>query len=49
VALLGLSATAAVGTASGSLPPLAIIALPLTFAEGISLMEALDGIVMTKA
>ncbi len=49
VALLGLSATAAVGTVGGSLPPLAIIALPLIFAAGMSLMDSLDGIFMTKA
>lgn len=49
VALLGLSATAAVGTAGGSLPPLAIIALPLIFAAGMSLMDSLDGIFMAKA
>src|SRR5512139_738069 len=49
VALLGLSATAAVGTVGGSLPPLAIIALPLIFAAGMSLMDSLDGIFMAKA
>lgn len=49
VALLALSATAAVGTVGGTLPPLAIIALPLIFAAGMSLMDALDGIFMTKA
>ncbi len=49
VALLGLSATAAVGTVGGTLPPLAIIALPLIFAAGMSLMDSLDGIFMTKA
>ena len=49
VALLGISATAAVGTVGGSLPPLAIIALPFIFAAGMSLMDALDGIFMTKA
>ena len=47
--LLALSATAAVGTVGGSLPPLAIIALPIIFAAGMSLMDALDGIFMTKA
>jgi high-affinity nickel-transport protein len=31
------------------LPPLAIIALPIIFAAGMSLMDALDGIFMTKA
>ena len=49
VGLLALSATAAVGTVGGSLPPLAIIALPIIFAAGMSLMDALDGIFMTKA
>ena len=49
VALLGLSATVAIGTVGGTLPPLAIIALPLIFAAGMSLMDALDGIFMTKA
>lgn len=49
VALLGLSATTAIGTVGGSLPPLAIIALPIIFAAGMSLMDALDGIFMTKA
>lgn len=49
VGLLGLSATAAIGTVGGSLPPLAIIALPIIFAAGMSLMDSLDGIFMTKA
>ena len=49
VGLLGLSATAAIGTVGGSLPPLAIIALPFIFAAGMSLMDSLDGIFMTKA
>lgn len=49
VAILGLSATAAIGTMGGVLPPLAIIALPFIFAAGMSLMDALDGIFMTKA
>lgn len=49
VALLALSATAAVGTVGSVLPPLAIIALPLIFAAGMSMMDALDGIFMTKA
>ena len=49
VALLALSATAAVGAVGGTLPPLAIIALPLIFAAGMSLMDSLDGIFMTKA
>ena len=49
VAILGLSATAAIGTVGGTLPPLAIIALPFIFAAGMSLMDSLDGIFMTKA
>lgn len=49
VAILGLSATAAIGTVGGVLPPLAIIALPFIFAAGMSLMDALDGIFMVKA
>ena len=49
VGLLAISATAAVGTVGGTLPPLAIIALPLIFAAGMSLMDAIDGIFMTKA
>jgi high-affinity nickel-transport protein len=49
VALLGISATAAIGTVGGTLPPLAIIALPLIFAAGMSMMDSLDGIFMTKA
>ncbi len=49
VALLALSATAAVGTVGGFLPPLAIIALPLIFAAGMTLMDSLDGVFMTKA
>ena len=48
-AILGLSATVAIGTVGGVLPPLAIIALPIIFAAGMSLMDALDGIFMTKA
>ena len=49
VAILGLSATAAIGTVGGVLPPLANIALPFIFAAGMSLMDSLDGIFMTKA
>ena len=49
VGLLALSATAAAGTVGGALPPLAIIALPIIFAAGMSMMDALDGIFMTKA
>ncbi len=46
VAALGLAAGAAAG---GMLPPLAIIALPLIFAAGMSLMDTLDGIFMSRA
>jgi len=49
VGLLALSATAAAGTVGGVLPRLAIIALPIIFAAGMSMMDALDGIFMTKA
>ncbi len=46
VGALGLAAGAAAG---GTLPPLAIIALPLIFAAGMSLMDTLDGIFMSRA
>ncbi|MDQ1486491.1 MAG: nickel/cobalt transporter (NiCoT) family protein [Actinomycetota bacterium] len=61
VGVLGLSATAAAaGSQGGSgiqggqgqvqgLPPLAIIALPIIFAAGMSLMDTLDGVFMSKA
>ena len=51
VAVLGLSATAAVGVGTGgaSLPPLAILSLPLLFAAGMSLMDTIDGVFMSKA
>jgi high-affinity nickel-transport protein len=51
VAFLGLSATAAVGVGAGgvSLPPLAILSLPLLFAAGMSLMDTFDGVFMSKA
>ena len=51
VGFLGLSATAATaGTAGGkTLPPLAIIALPFIFAAGMSLMDTIDGVFMSKA
>ncbi|HEY0169242.1 MAG TPA: HoxN/HupN/NixA family nickel/cobalt transporter [Jatrophihabitans sp.] len=51
VAVLGLSATAAVGVGAGgaSLPPLAILSLPLLFAAGMSLMDTIDGVFMSKA
>lgn len=46
VGALGLAAGSA---ADGTLPPLAIIALPLIFAAGMSLMDTTDGIFMAKA
>lgn len=46
VGAIGLAAGAAAG---GSLPPLAIIALPLIFAAGMSLMDTTDGVFMCKA
>jgi high-affinity nickel-transport protein len=51
VGFLGLSATAAVaGTAGGSsLPPLAIISLPILFAAGMCTMDTFDGVFMSKA
>ncbi|MFD9337752.1 HoxN/HupN/NixA family nickel/cobalt transporter [Streptomyces sp. NPDC060028] len=51
VALLGISASAAAGAgvAGVTLPPLAIIALPFIFAAGMSLMDTIDGIFMSKA
>ena len=51
VGFLGLSATAAVaGTAAGSsLPPLAIISLPILFAAGMCTMDTIDGVFMSKA
>jgi nickel/cobalt transporter (NiCoT) family protein len=51
VGFLGLSATAAVGVGNGglTLPPLAIISLPLLFAAGMSLMDTFDGVFMSKA
>ena len=51
IGFLGLSATAATaGVAGGvSLPPLAIIALPIIFAAGMCLMDTLDGVFMSKA
>lgn len=51
VGFLGLSATAAVGVSGSgaSLPPLAILSLPLLFAAGMSLMDTVDGVFMTKA
>jgi high-affinity nickel-transport protein len=51
VGFLGLSATAAVGVNNSgtTLPPLAILSLPLLFAAGMSLMDTFDGVFMTKA
>jgi nickel/cobalt transporter (NiCoT) family protein len=51
VGFLGLSATAAVGVDNSgtTLPPLAILSLPLLFAAGMSLMDTFDGVFMTKA
>lgn len=46
VAAIGLAAGAAAG---GTLPPLAIVALPLVFAAGMSLMDVTDGVFMAKA
>jgi len=46
VGALGLAAGAAAG---GGLPPLAIIALPLIFAAGMSLWDTTDGVFMCKA
>jgi len=46
-----MSATAAAASTNGgtSPPPLAIIALPIIFAAGMSLMDTLDGVFMSKA
>ncbi|EKX61584.1 HoxN/HupN/NixA family nickel/cobalt transporter [Streptomyces ipomoeae] len=46
VGALGLAAGSA---ADGTLPPLVIIALPLIFAAGMSLMDTTDGVFMAKA
>lgn len=46
IGALGLAAGAAAG---GNLPPLAIIALPLIFAAGMSLWDTTDGVFMSKA
>jgi nickel/cobalt transporter (NiCoT) family protein len=45
VGLLAITA----GAASGRVPPLAIIALPILFAAGMSLMDTADGVFMSKA
>jgi high-affinity nickel-transport protein len=48
LAISATAATAAVGSGV-SLPPLAIIALPIIFAAGMSLMDTFDGVFMCKA
>lgn len=45
VSLLALSA----GAAQQTLPLIGIVALPILFASGMSLLDTLDGVVMTKA
>jgi high-affinity nickel-transport protein len=46
---VGLIAIAGTTAIAGGLPPLAIIALPILFAAGMSLMDTLDGVFMSKA
>jgi high-affinity nickel-transport protein len=46
---VGLIAVAGTTAVAGGLPPLAIIALPIIFAAGMSLMDTLDGVFMSKA
>ena len=46
---VGLIAIAGSSAIAGGLPPLAIIALPILFAAGMSLMHTLDGVFMSKA
>ncbi len=48
LALSATAATAAVGSGV-TLPPLAIIALPIIFAAGMSMMDTFDGVFMSKA
>jgi high-affinity nickel-transport protein len=48
LAVSATAATAAVGSGV-TLPPLAIIALPIIFAAGMSLMDTFDGVFMCKA
>jgi high-affinity nickel-transport protein len=48
LAISATAATAAVGSGV-TLPPLAIIALPIIFAAGMSMMDTFDGIFMCKA
>jgi high-affinity nickel-transport protein len=45
VGLLAITA----GAATGRIPPLAIVALPLLFAAGMSMMDTADGVFMSKA
>ncbi|HZU59487.1 MAG TPA: HoxN/HupN/NixA family nickel/cobalt transporter, partial [Solirubrobacteraceae bacterium] len=45
VGLLAITA----GAAGGSIPPAAILALPVLFGAGMSLMDTADGVFMTKA
>ncbi|MDQ1723737.1 MAG: nickel/cobalt transporter (NiCoT) family protein, partial [Frankiaceae bacterium] len=46
---VGLIAVAGTSAIAGGLPPLAIIALPIIFAAGMSLMDTIDGVFMSKA
>jgi high-affinity nickel-transport protein len=46
---VGLIAIAGTTAISGGLPPMAIVALPILFAAGMSLMDTLDGVFMSKA
>jgi high-affinity nickel-transport protein len=46
---VGIIAIAGTTALAGGLPPLAIIALPVIFAAGMSLMDTLDGVFMSKA
>ncbi|MBK5305607.1 MAG: HoxN/HupN/NixA family nickel/cobalt transporter [Frankiaceae bacterium] len=48
LAISATAATAAVGSGV-TLPPLAIIALPIIFAAGMSMMDTFDGVFMCKA
>jgi high-affinity nickel-transport protein len=48
LAISATAATAAVGSGV-ALPPLAIIALPIIFAAGMSMMDTFDGVFMCKA
>lgn len=46
---VGLLAIAGTTAMAGGLPPLAILALPLLFAAGMTTMDTIDGIFMSKA